>query len=265
MDRAGGRRPEVRRAGDRVVALIVRMRDVNTELMRQIAHLGVVAPDPRRSSASSASSCCPLRRQYLGRRPPNVTDRRKPGGTAVAVAASFGCRRTCEGRAAESGPPRGARLPAVRLGDEDGGSRGLRDARHRARRSSSSTSEDRDRGLSERRHDRLRAYRLRDRRARQARRHGSSSRRLRQVPRAQPDRAAVPALRARRRPIAPQTLRPRRRAAIDLRHPCRGAHRRQTRAPGLLGTDATGIPVLDPAMLTASAPAPSGAGPTRAG
>ncbi len=47
--------------------------------------------------------------------------------------------------------------------------------------------------------------------------------------------------------IAPPTLRRSVSAAIDLLAPVARAIKEQTRAPGLLATDATGIPVLDPA------------------
>jgi transposase len=47
--------------------------------------------------------------------------------------------------------------------------------------------------------------------------------------------------------IAPQTLGRGVAAAIDLLRPVAALIEDQTRAPGLLGTDATGIPVLDPA------------------
>jgi transposase len=46
--------------------------------------------------------------------------------------------------------------------------------------------------------------------------------------------------------IAPQTLGRSVAAAIDLLRPVAALIEEQTRAPGLLGTDATGIPVLDP-------------------
>jgi transposase len=46
--------------------------------------------------------------------------------------------------------------------------------------------------------------------------------------------------------IAPQTLGRSIAAAIDLLSPVAGLIEQQTRAPGLLATDATGIPVLDP-------------------
>jgi transposase len=46
--------------------------------------------------------------------------------------------------------------------------------------------------------------------------------------------------------VAPQTLGRSVAAAIDLLAPVARLIREQTRAPGLLGTDATGIPVLDP-------------------
>ena len=48
-------------------------------------------------------------------------------------------------------------------------------------------------------------------------------------------------------PIAPQTLARGVNAAIDLLAPVAKMIEEQTRAPGLLGTDATGIPILDPA------------------
>jgi transposase len=47
--------------------------------------------------------------------------------------------------------------------------------------------------------------------------------------------------------VAPQTLGRSVSAALDLLAPVAGLIREQTRGPGLLGTDATGIPVLDPA------------------
>ena len=46
--------------------------------------------------------------------------------------------------------------------------------------------------------------------------------------------------------VAPQTLGHGVACAIDLLEPIAKAIERQTRAPGLLGTDATGIPILDP-------------------
>jgi transposase len=49
--------------------------------------------------------------------------------------------------------------------------------------------------------------------------------------------------------IAPQTLGRGVAAAIDLLRPVADLIEEQTRAPGLLGTDATGIPVLDPEAL----------------
>lgn len=49
--------------------------------------------------------------------------------------------------------------------------------------------------------------------------------------------------------IAPQTLGRGVAAAIDLLRPLARLIAEQTRAPGLLGTDATGIPVLDPSVL----------------
>jgi transposase len=52
------------------------------------------------------------------------------------------------------------------------------------------------------------------------------------------DRAGVP--------IAPQTLGRAITAAIDLLAPVAKAIEEQTRGPGLLGTDATGLPILDP-------------------
>jgi transposase len=48
-------------------------------------------------------------------------------------------------------------------------------------------------------------------------------------------------------PIAPQTLARSVNAAIDLLEPVAKMIEAETRAPGLLGTDATGIPILDPA------------------
>ncbi len=48
-------------------------------------------------------------------------------------------------------------------------------------------------------------------------------------------------------PIAPPTLGRAVAAAIDLLAPVAQAIEQQTRAPGLLGTDATGLPILDPA------------------
>lgn len=48
-------------------------------------------------------------------------------------------------------------------------------------------------------------------------------------------------------PIAPQTLARGVNAAIDLLAPVADLIEEQTRGPGLLGTDATGIPILDPA------------------
>lgn len=47
-------------------------------------------------------------------------------------------------------------------------------------------------------------------------------------------------------PVAPQTLGRATAAGIDLLAPIGRAIAEQTRAPGLLGTDATGIPILDP-------------------
>lgn len=47
-------------------------------------------------------------------------------------------------------------------------------------------------------------------------------------------------------PIAPQTLGRSVGAAIDLLMPVAAAIAEQTRSPGLLGTDATGLPILDP-------------------
>jgi transposase len=47
-------------------------------------------------------------------------------------------------------------------------------------------------------------------------------------------------------PVAPQTLGRAVRAHIDLLMPVANMIAQQTRAPGLLGTDATGIPILDP-------------------
>ena len=85
-----------------------------------------------------------------------------------------------------------------------------------------------------------------DRRARQARRHADRRGGLRQVPRAPAHRAAVHALRRAGVDIAPQTLGRSVAAAIDLLAPVAPLIEEQTRGPGLLGTDATGIPVLDP-------------------
>ncbi len=64
--------------------------------------------------------------------------------------------------------------------------------------------------------------------------------------------------------IAPQTLGRAVTAHIDLLMPVADLIATMTRAPGYLGTDATGIPVLDPSAPKASAPVPSGPGPTRA-
>ncbi|MDP9036544.1 MAG: IS66 family transposase [Myxococcota bacterium] len=66
--------------------------------------------------------------------------------------------------------------------------------------------------------------------------------------------------------IAPQTLGRSVSAAIDLLVPVARLIQEQTRGPGLLGTDATGIPVLDPdAPEVHSLRARSGDGPTRVG
>lgn len=50
--------------------------------------------------------------------------------------------------------------------------------------------------------------------------------------------------------VAPQTLGRGVCAAIDLLEPVAKAIEEQTRGPGILGTDASGIPILDPAMPT---------------
>lgn len=65
--------------------------------------------------------------------------------------------------------------------------------------------------------------------------------------------------------VAPPTLARGVSAAIDLLAPVARLIETQTRAPGLLGTDATCIPVLDPDAAVGSATARYGAGPTRAG
>jgi transposase len=66
-------------------------------------------------------------------------------------------------------------------------------------------------------------------------------------------------------PIAPQTLGRAVCAHIDLLMPVAKMIERQTRAPGLLGTDATGIPVLDPSAREGIRTGTCGAGRTRVG
>ena len=65
--------------------------------------------------------------------------------------------------------------------------------------------------------------------------------------------------------VAPSTLGRSVAAAIDLLAPVARLIEEQTRAPGLLGTDATGIPCSIPVRPRASATARSGLGPMRAG
>ena len=65
--------------------------------------------------------------------------------------------------------------------------------------------------------------------------------------------------------IAPQTLGRSVNAAIDLIEPIAKSITERTREPGLLATDATGIPILDPAVPDAFARERSGAGSTDSG
>ena len=252
-----------------IIALIGRMRDLNTELVKQLALM-------RRARPRSEIARPPRATARATARWPHRARRQAPDAT------SFGRREEEEPRGAiraRSAPPahlaararvqsrsaRAARLSAVRRDDDHGQPLELFNSQRHPRARRRRGTPRRDHRVPQRRHDRLglpaaaivERGKLADTLIVEAVcdkfiEHLPIERQCTRFARAGVD-------------VAPHTLGRSVGAAIDLLAPVARLIEEQTRAPGLLGTDATGIPVLDPAAPEGIRYGTIWAGPTPAG